>query len=267
MRNKGFRHAPFLFLAAAVLASCAVIPARRGFETGTFEAWYTEFPEPDSAAVVTRPVREGKYAAAFTSAPGDRRITGGFRTEVSEPWAAAPFRTEMWYRFSIFIPEDWPEADVRCLIAQWHGWPDLHRGEAWRSPVAALEYRNGMFIIRICFNDQPVQKDNSLSSNNKTILYKSDRYAVKGVWHDFAVNAFFDPSGKGFFRVWIDGNKIVDYTGPLGYNDAFGPWFKMGLYRDESPETFTVYHDDYRRGTSAESVGVEITGSGCVFKD
>lgn len=237
-----------------LLASCSTT-VERGFESGTFRGWYREFPDRRSATIVGSPVRRGSYAARFEVAADDETITGGLRSEVSELFYKAPYDTDMWYRFSTYIPDDWPDSDARCVIAQWHAWPDLLRGEAWRSPVIAVEYRSESFLIRICHNDERVQHDNARTSNNKTILYNSDARSQKGVWHDFVVHAVFSPAGDGTLRVWIDGEPVVEYLGALGYNDRRGPWFKMGIYRDPTPEPFVLYHDDYRRGRTAADIG------------
>jgi hypothetical protein len=34
-----------------------------------------------------------------------------------------------------------------------------------------------------------------------------------------------------------DGVPVVDYRGPLGYNDQQPPYFKVGIYRDTQPDT------------------------------
>ena len=58
----------------------------------------------------------------------------------------------------------------------------------------------------------------------------------------------------GFVRSWLNGRQIVDYRGPVGYNDEVGPKFKFGLYRDNKEPTSVIYHDSYRRGRTCEDV-------------
>lgn len=256
------RSSAALLLVVLVVSSCATGDgggrrvSRRGFESGSFRGWYREFPDDDAASIVTDPVADGEFAARFEVSSDDRRITGGLRSEVSELWHKAPFGREMWYRFSTFIPADIPTPTYRCVIAQWHAWPDLLRGEAWRSPVIAIEYRLDQMMIRICHNAERVQKDNSQASNNKTVLYRSPEHGKRDVWHQFVARVVFDPFSSGELTVWIDGDQVVDYHGPLAYNDRKGPWFKMGIYRDAGPSPFVIYHDDYRRGRSAADIGL-----------
>ena len=58
----------------------------------------------------------------------------------------------------------------------------------------------------------------------------------RGRWYDFDLTVRFDPFGKGRLSVRRDGVEVVDYTGPLGYNDELPPYAKIGIYRETRPE-------------------------------
>ncbi len=235
-------------------------PVIRDFEKGTLQGWYREFaprlgqPEPPAVQVVPDPVQADNLVVRFELRQGDPKVNLGYRAELSEYAFKAPLHTDLWYAFRTFIPESWPNQDVRCLIAQWHAWHDWPWGEALRSPVLGIEYRDSAFLIRLCHSDVKIQTDNSLRSNNKTVLYISDEYAQKGTWHNFVINVRWSPQEDGYLNIWIDGHQVVQYQGPIGYNDALGPYFKMGIYRDDVPDPFVLYHDAYRRGYSAEDI-------------
>jgi hypothetical protein len=232
----------------------------KDFERGTFQGWYREFaprlgrPGPQAVQIVPDPVQADNRVARFELRHSDPKVNLGHRAELSEYAFKAPFHTDLWYAFRTFIPEAWPNQDVRCLIAQWHAWHDWAWGEALRSPVLGIEYRDSAFLIRLCHSDVKIQTDNSSRSNNKTVLYISDEYAQKGVWHDFVVNVRWSPQEDGYLNVWIDDHQVVRYRGPIGYKDALGPYFKMGIYRDDVPDTFVLHHDAYRRGYSADDI-------------
>ncbi len=249
-----------VLMLSALLCSCAPKPVIRDFESGNFRGWYRECTKSHSCLIVTDPVRKGKYAARFELRHDDPKIANGHRSEVSENYFLAPFNKDIWYRFSTFIPKDWPHRYVRCLIAQWHGFPDKEFGEVWRSPVLGIEYRDMDFMIRICYSSKSIQTTSSCPDNNKTILYRSDEYAQKGIWHDFVVNVNWTYKRSGYLNVWIDDNQVIKYKGPIGYNDFLGTFFKMGIYRDNIAETFVIYHDEYRRGYSPADIGIENFG-------
>ena len=234
-------------VAGITLPAAASVPVHRDFERGGLWRWAHEFAAPHSVRIVPDPTDPGNRVARFELRPGDRPVNLGLRAELSEFAFKAPFRQEMVYRFRTYIPEDWPNQDVRCLIAQWHAWHDWVLAEALRSPVLGIEYRDDAFLIRLCHNDRWIQRDNTRESNHRTVVYRSDAHAEKGVWHTFEVQVRWSPDPDGTLKVWIDGEPVVDYAGPIGYRDALGPYFKMGLYRDATPDTFVIYHDDYRR--------------------
>ncbi len=56
-------------------------------------------------------------------------------------------------------------------------------------------------------------------------------------WYVFDVTIRFDPQGQGMVTVKRDGVQVVEYRGPLGYNDEQPPYFKVGVYRDTQPDT------------------------------
>jgi hypothetical protein len=236
-----------LLIRTLMLPWATALPVHRDFEKGGLWAWSHEFAAPHAVQLVPDPVDPDNQVARFERRPGDRPVNLGRRAELSEFAFKAPFGREVVYRFRTYIPSDWPNQDVRCLIAQWHAWHDWVLAEALRSPVLGIEYRDDAFLIRLCHNEAWRQQDNSPASNHKTVLYRSDAYAEKGIWHTFEVRVRWSPDPDGAVRVWIDGHPVVDYVGPIGYRDALGPYFKMGLYRDETPDTFVIYHDDYRR--------------------
>lgn len=72
------------------------------------------------------------------------------------------------------------------------------------------------------------------------ILYLDDEDIVRGHVYDMKVEIRVDPAGEGLINVWRDGEQIVAYEGPVGYNDAIGPYWKQGVYRSAAEEPLTV---------------------------
>ena len=56
-------------------------------------------------------------------------------------------------------------------------------------------------------------------SNMKSIL---SRYLVHVKWSN---------QNDGILEIWKDGEKVVDQKGPNTFNDAKGPYFRMGIYK------------------------------------
>ena len=67
--------------------------------------------------------------------------------------------------------------------------------------------------------------------------------------------AFLRGHTDGAVSVWINGTRVADYRGPLGYPDDPPPvWFRMGLYRDRMSQPMVIYFDDYRKERLEEGV-------------
>jgi hypothetical protein len=85
-------------------------------------------------------------------------------------------------------------------------------------------------------------------------LYTHPGSFEKGVWHDWIFHVKWHYGNQGFVEAWLDDTQVIDYQGPIGYNDLLGSWFKWGIYRDDHPVTQAIYHDEYRRGGGYEQV-------------
>jgi hypothetical protein len=83
-------------------------------------------------------------------------------------------------------------------------------------------------------------------SNVETkVLYKDAHNIERGHWYDIRMNIEFDPFGDGVLDLWRDGVQLVDYSGPIGYNDEIAPHWKQGVYRLEAPETIAINYKDF----------------------
>lgn len=237
-----------------------VLASPEVFTQAKIDGIISQAPGSHSIQMVPDPLNPRNRVVRFEVRPGDvwrddaqRGMFGVERAELSEPEYRAPFRMDQWYRFRVLIPKNSTDLVTRCLVAQWHGTPDQNLGEVLRSPVLGIEMRGKEFIIRKCHSNIRVQLNNS-RTNNKKRLYRSSEFAERNVWHDIVVNVKWSWENDGYCHVWIDGHQVVDYTGPIGYNDVRGPYFKSGIYRDSVPEAHIVYFDGYRRGADAADI-------------
>lgn len=47
-------------------------------------------------------------------------------------------------------------------------------------------------------------------------------------------------------QAWRYGTQIVNYSGPVGYQNTQGPYFKFGKYRELSPEKIVVHYSNIK---------------------
>ncbi|RVT80648.1 hypothetical protein DXV76_21040, partial [Rhodobacteraceae bacterium CCMM004] len=85
----------------------------------------------------------------------------------------------------------------------------------------------------------------SLNGHNE-LMYQSSTPLTRDAWHSVKLEVIFDsdPNGKGMLKITIDGQVVVDYQGPIGYNDLVGPYLQLGVYRAATTETMAAQYRD-----------------------
>ncbi|MBU6953472.1 polysaccharide lyase [Hahella sp. HN01] len=225
------------------------------FESGDIPRVFdVKVSNKDAIQIQSDIVRKGRYTAKFEIKEGDIFIKDGekdgFRAELKDPIRARMNET-YWYSFSMFIPRDFPVHKNRLVLGQWHAESDSEQEDSLgRSPVLSQRFVDGQFYIQSRHSDVKIQ---TTTETAKHKLYKTRPFTL-GEWNDFVYQVHWSYKDDGLINVWLNGEQIVHYTGPNAYNDDQGPYFKFGLYRDDTPETYTVYYDEYRCGQSRKDV-------------
>ncbi|WP_395672242.1 heparin lyase I family protein [Phenylobacterium sp.] len=132
------------------------------------------------------------------------------------------------------ITSDW------LNIGQFHGSPDVGDYGSL-GPVFATQMRGEQ--MRFITRTDPDRITESRPEDN--VLYTDSAAIVRGHWYQMKIDIRFDADGQGLIKVWRDGDLLVNYTGGVGYNDAVGPYWKMGIYREASPETLAINYRNF----------------------
>jgi Ca2+-binding RTX toxin-like protein len=120
----------------------------------------------------------------------------------------------------------------------------MHADDLTTSPPFAVEMKGEKMAIMIRY------KTNS-GDIVSSYVYKDSQDIVRDHYYSMKVEADFSMSG-GYLRVWRDGEQIVNYEGPLGYDN--GVYWKQGVYRSESNETIAVNFRNLNFGDEDEVV-------------
>ena len=258
-----------LFLLA--LSSCATNPAplhvvtdepvyvTMDFEANTVSPWETQYStEGYSLLIVNDFPRSGTKCAKFTiGSDGDlwTSPTSGISSARSEMqiFGVAPAKREVYYGWSIKIPDDYAESSDWQCIGQFHDQPDTSIGETWatypaHSPPLAYNYKQNK-----------IQIAGSLPANSTNVLCETT--LTKGVWHDIVTRVYWSTGSDGYVEAWIDGVPFTPSNGtdnrfywPNLYNNA-GNYLKIGLYRSTAITTEnSVYFDEIKSGSSYDAV-------------
>jgi hypothetical protein len=134
-------------------------------------------------------------------------------------------------------------------MGQFHATPDADDVNV--GPVFAIKLAGER--MRIVTRSDPDRVTDGRTPDN--FIYTDSQDIVRGHWYDMTVQFRFDPDGGGIAKVWRDGELIADYKGPLAYNDAVGPYWKMGIYRENAAETLAINYRDFNivQGTNTPS--------------
>ena len=216
------------------------------FESGDLKGWRVSGNTP---TVTTSPTRVGKFAMKTSLDRQKDKVP--YRTEVSGP--RADVGKEYWYGFSIYLPNDYPADRVWEIVAQWHGSPDFNLGETWRNPVMALSTTGGRWSILNRWDAKRNTFEGGKRAYDGSKQYDFGPYR-KGVWTDWVVHVQWSYRADGVLQIWQNGKKVVDRKGPNTFNDAKGPYFKMGIYKgwkdpkrpSDAVTRRVLYHDEFR---------------------
>lgn len=260
--------AKFTFWGALIFATLAVWLTDRGLPTYPQRIQPTaEWMKPlDSSWVVQSPGKpysigassevkwNGADSLRFDLRSGeewvDQNFVHSFRSEIATK-DFPPINSEKWYAFSVYFPEEFPIERNRLVFAQWHSpWHLTQPGG--RMPPLAFRYVDGNFSVTLRHSaEEKIAKPDDVPS---TDLFEKGKLR-KAQWNDFVVHVKWSWQDDGFVNVWWNNEQIVDYHGPVGYNEATAPEFKFGLYRDATDKTYIAYFNGVKTGDSAGDVG------------
>lgn len=178
----------------------------------------------------------------------DQTFMHSFRSEVSTK-DFPPIDFVRWYSFSVYFPPDFPIESNRLAFAQWHSHWQFRQPD--RMPALAFRFINGKLSITLRHSaDSSIPNPDSVPSQE---LFQKSHFRI-GQWHDFVVQTKWSYGNEGFVNIWWNGEQIVAYKGPVGYNEPAAPEFKFGLYRDATISTYIDYFNHVKSGDKPRDV-------------
>lgn len=223
------------------------------FESGAVidgDDWNFSGNKPD---VSSQQKRAGRYSLRsylhrYHSSPS-------YRTELR---AKAPIPVkgrDTWYGFSIYLPAPYERDSIGEILAQWHS--TLDPGEKNLNPPMALHIKEGRWVLHARWNPyQPTVKSKTKMASYQLGPQETNR------WTDWVFRVRWTYGNEGELQVWKNEQLVVNRRGPIGYNDAKMPYFKMGIYkapwRNDVGNVVEriVFHDEVR-----------IAGHGASYSD
>ena len=263
-----FRFRLYLLLTMVVFSSflliCCSTATKYDFSGFPIDLKLQNARKPWSINIEKNIIRAGKSSLRFELRPGDLYRDGfkkAERTELSESKYQMPMDKGIWYvGFSILIPEESRTTDSHpVFIGQWHDYSKWGRYPNLSQKLSGNNlYLNLIWSVKpgsdtIAMNNYFYQDPNE--PNVGSTGFKVEGFRL-GQWFDFIYNIKWAGDDSGFLKLWVNGKKIIEYSGPTAYHDEeIGPYFKFGIYAPFGlADKRIMYFDEYRRGENYETV-------------
>ena len=144
---------------------------------------------------------------------------------------------ERWYSLSIYVPEDWVWDDASLIVNQLHETPDRSCGESFRSPPFAISIVDQQWNVTSWWTDNACDNGGGHPDTHRRndLDYLTDQSIQRGQWTTFVMNMRWDyrknsNGGRGFMKIWKNGELLIDHTGPNFYNDNTAGRWMFGMY-------------------------------------
>jgi len=189
-------------------------------------------PLPDLGSMrfgsVADPENPARRVLMFRANKDDGRVAGAPRCELTfSPsfGGKLPVAEDFWFAVGLRLV-DWVSGPDEQILMQWH-WAD---GSIPLMPFLALVLKGDSlrFESRTSRMSPP-----SIQSTKTTVLWQNDGIP-RNAWAYLVLQARIsdDPAKSPYVRAWINGIKIVNYVGPVGYNyPSVQPYVKVGHYQ------------------------------------
>lgn len=164
------------------------------------------------------------------------------------------FRKTYWLGISFVVPADWQRDGSKCAFLSYHGTEDPQERGIGRRGALGFHVVGDRFTATACWSPKPIQEGNENVDEVWTAPYERGKpiRIVTQTRFDWRPNS---EGGTGLLKLWVDGALKYERQGPLGFNDAEGPYLLLGLYHpswgerplDGPAPTPTWHHAFYQR--------------------
>ncbi|TWT53527.1 hypothetical protein Pla22_11560 [Rubripirellula amarantea] len=192
---------------------------------------------------IVKVVEDDASYLGFRIYPGQQRLHGGIRSEVSVDF---PYREgdTVVYSWQFKLEDDFTSDQPHnrwWIIGQWHDQPDLTKNETWDthaslSPPISLcigEKEGSMMLVMtygVTREDQPQSTSQAVRIN-------------RGKWYRAKTRITWSQSKKGQAKFFLSESDhpsteepVIEVEGP-NMNNAYQHYFKMGMYRHPDIDT------------------------------
>jgi hypothetical protein len=238
----------------AILASSLVASATQTFSnTGTLAGWNAQTIEDNgSIQEVTNVVYKGPTALKMTQVY-DPKWTGRFHSEKAKS-AVYKLGDQGFYGFAFRLQDDWQFSPAQSYnLGQFIADFTDTGCDDWM-PSSMIWIVGDQLYTRLKYGTICKQQIRTFS-NIATV--------TPGAWHRVTIQASWQSDNTGFYKVWFDGNKVVEvYNVPTMINDARPFDYHVGIYANG-------WHDDggMKGSQGTRQIWFDQISAGTTFAD
>ena len=175
---------------------------------------------------ITDPTDYSRMAYRYSLEPTDPLTASSLRCEIAfSPGGTTglPLNSLFWHAFALRIP-DWRYTNDEQQLAQWHA-----GDTSGLLPIYQLLVRGTEMRLILRYDTSAIPSRNT----TKTLVVWRTTNWTPNQWLTLVTQALVSTNINAgpFVRTWINGTQVVNYKGPVGYNqpDAL-PYVKHGIY-------------------------------------
>lgn len=165
------------------------------------------------------------------------------RAEISGFHSKEPTESDLWLSMDLMVEPGSSVTSRWTALGQLH--PSEDPGQLGPSPAWAQELNSGD-VFRIVVR---AKSETPLRSSPAPKVLFVDAQFKRGQTYHFVYRIRYSQT-EGAVDAWRDGVRIVRYSGPVGYINSQGPYFKFGIYREPAAETLVVHYGNLRFGSA-----------------
>lgn len=222
------------------------------YNSGTLSGWSSINKEHNGAvAAVTNVTYDGPTAIKVTQVY-DPGYHGRYHSEVVRNNAYRRGDTSF-YGFAFRLQSDWQFQSQSYNIAQFI---------ADFSDTGCDDYMPTS-MVWLVGNQLTTRVKNGTACDQHTTTFNNLATVTAGEWHELVIQAKWESDGTGFYKLWFDGNKVLErYNLSTTVADDRPFQFRVGLYANG-------WHDSgYLQGSQGtRSVWIDEIAVGSSFAD
>ena len=105
----------------------------------------------------------------------------------------------------------------------------------YTSPPIGVEFVGDKLQFNVLWCPTNQNPSNSAGNLKKVLIRETPQKLTRNAWHTVKIEAKNQNDNSGYYKAWIDGTQVANYSGPVGF--GYKVYWECGPYRatDSTP--------------------------------